>query len=168
MTTEDLIFYMKEFGIVLSLLGLCILAIWSPRVKRHGFRLSIRIAGVIALLPTFFVFSFLLLIPRYTSVATLTSPDGRFICYVKGGGSGATVDWTSITLRRTWRPFAQVVYYTQGAFDPQVNWKDAKTLVIRYPEHDDPMLCKHVLADINLECKSAPRNEFYPLETYKQ
>jgi len=167
MTFEDLAFYTKTFGTVLCFLALSFLVIWAPRVKRRGLRRCLRITGAVALLPGFLALLVLLLFPKYTSAFKLPSPDGRFICYVKGGGSGATVDWTSITVRRAWRPIAQEVYSTFGGFDPKVRWKDSKTLEIGYPQGDDPQLCGPSNAGVNVVCSAAPRAEFYPWENIR-
>jgi hypothetical protein len=102
--------------------------------------------------------------PKYTSFHKLPSPDGQFICYIKFGGSGATVDWTSITLRRAWKPLAHEVYFTFGGFDPDVRWKDSQTLQIGYPQGDDPQLCAPSSVGVNVVCSAAPRLEFYPWE----
>ena len=168
MTLEDLALYAKTFGTVVCFLALCLLAAWSPRIRRRWLRWCLRITGVVALVPGFLSLVVLLWIPKYTSVSRLPSPDGRFICYVKGGGSAATDDWTSITLRRAWRPIAREVYFTEGSFDPQVRWKGPETLLILYPEHEDPTLCRQFFAGVNVECQSAPRKEFYPLESRQQ
>jgi hypothetical protein len=118
-----------------------------------------------ALVPVLLAILLLMVFPRYNSVSTLPSPDGRFICYVKGGGSGATVDFTSVTVRPAWRLVAQEAYFTFGGFDPEVRWTDPKTIEIRYPEHDDPEFCQSQVADVHVVCKPAPRNEkgLFPL-----
>jgi hypothetical protein len=164
MTTEDLTFYARTFGTVLSFLALSVLAIWAPRIRRVWLRRSLRVTGAVALLPGLLALFVLLSSPKYTSVFRLPSPDGRIICYVKDGGSGATVDWVSITVRPALRPIAQEVYFTFGAFDPKVRWRDSKTLEIRYPQGDEPQLCKPSNAGVNVVCSAAPRAEFYPLE----
>ncbi len=167
MTVEDFALNAKTYGVVLCLIVFSLFAIWSPRVKGRRLRWCLRVTGGIALLPSLLGLLFLLVFSKYTSVVKLPSPDKRFICYIKGGGSAATDDWTSITLRRAWSPVAQEVYFTEGAFDPQVHWKNAKTLVISYPEHENPELCRQSLAGIDIECCPAPRKEFFPLETPK-
>ena len=164
MTFEDIALYTKTFGTVLCFLALCVLAICAPRIKRRWLRWGLRVTGFLALLPGLLALVVLLLFPKYTSVFKLPSPDGRLICYVKGGGSGATVDWESVVVRHAWRPIAQEVYFTFGAFDPKVHWKDSKTLEIEYPQGDDPQLCNPSNAGVNVVCSAAPRAEFYPLE----
>ena len=164
MTLEELTFYAKTFGTVLCFLALSFFAIWAPRINRRWLRWCLRITGIVALLPGLLALLFLLLFPKYTSVFKLPSPDGRFICYVKTGGSGATIDWASITVRRSWRPVAQEVYFTFGGFDPKARWKDSKTLEIGYPQGDGPQLCGPSNAGVKVECSAAPRAEFYPLE----
>jgi hypothetical protein len=167
MTAEDLAWYAKTFGTVLFFLALCFLAIWSPRVNRRWVRRCLRVTGLVASLPGLLALFLLVAFPRYVSVSTLASPDGRFICYVKEGGSGATSDWTRITLRRKWRLLAQEVYFTEGTFDPHVHWADEKNLVIRYPVEENPTLCLRAVTDIGIECQPAPRSDFYPLEILK-
>jgi hypothetical protein len=163
MTIHDWAFYLKATSVILVAAAVCVLAIWCPGVDRGWLRMSVRISGIVLSLPTLLAILLLFALPRYTSVQTLRSPDGRLICYIKSGGSGATVDFNSITVRPAWRPVAKEVYFTLGGFDPGVRWNDSRTLEIRYPQGEQPEFCDGSQIGINVKCNAEPRAEFYPM-----
>ncbi len=103
----------------------------------------------------------------------LYSPDGKWIVLSRVFGQGALgADSVSVSIRRAWQPFSEVVYSGGGYCDfakgllqsPEVRWLDATHLQIRYWDdrvqdaERDPAVCKSRVGAVVVGCENLGRH----------
>ncbi|MEP7366266.1 MAG: hypothetical protein ABI972_23660 [Acidobacteriota bacterium] len=112
------------------------------RLRSRWLRVPVRIAGSVSSVAGLCLLVFLSVLDLNCTVRTpaVPSPDGMHVAlrsYAEQGALGA--DYASISLRRTWYPRADEVFFGAGwvdrsgkNHDPAVRWLDSSHLEIRH------------------------------------
>lgn len=98
---------------------------------------------------------------------SIYSPDGKHLAIVEFLEAGVfDDDYVTVSLRRSWWPFATVVYSGSGGYDanpaqssPEVRWIDDSHLLVRYAPSDrgPKRPCVDLKGDVQVVCKSVTR-----------
>ncbi len=94
-------------------------------------------------------------------VFTIDSPDARFIAKtVEPDGDLIPTHVVRISVRQAGHPFAEEVY--AGEEEPNIRWKDNKTLELIYPVQTQEPFCRTAISEVKVVCSEVARDKFKP------